>query len=713
MFKNQKSVPGTAYTAGLIQSIQALDPNQIATKQMTGLVLAAESLEENKRQSLLNSFDHLRSSLESMATNLGFAKADSFTQAQFEAGAAAGLLAGDFRTVITNKLSAVNVGTESMAVVAQQAGFDGSFDRAFGLEAYDERDNRSATLFSIAYNMQCAKQDEFGETLFPTIVIAPDQAGIGINVNLLLVYDALERRISGEIANFAKKNVIRAVVDPDILRKDATKAVPVVRPESAAVFVPAAKVAPRVVKIDAEDVTTAPLAFGKKVDFIGLSAVDSLLSAGVMDMTDSLDPAINLTSVYVEFGNDVVRFDVSNLPYSNFVFSVQNNYRQSNLTFETTSVLLNKASTKLDGSALDTLAGIVTDDLTIRLSLTVTGTVNIETGDTVAYCNHIGVHSVRKNGEELALTDATVAPIVAAIEAGKGLGYEILAYRSNANRRQRGQLVDQTRYTQFYNVPLRSPICTLHPTVGTGVEDTSDVEALMLLTRVRIGNEAVTALLNAAEVLGQYIDSRDPVGIGPDVLGVSRFFVRPTFFQESIDMNHLVDSINSNDRIDDMHAALINKIRDYAYRMYRDSEYKPAADALSGGLSPAPEVIIATDPVLARYLMISGDMRTLGAEFKCRIISTFDKRFAGKIAVTFGIFDENRNAAPNVLNFGNMIWAPEVVLVGAISRNNTINKETTVQPRYLFITHLPVMTMLQVSNVPDVFNRIPLQFKNV
>ena len=143
------------------------------------------------------------------------------------------------------------------------------------------------------------------------------------------------------------------------------------------------------------------------------------------------------------------------------------------------------------------------------------------------------------------------------------------AYRTNANRRQRGQLVDQTRYTQFYNVPLRSPICTLHPTAGTGVEDTSDVEALMLLTRVRIGNEAVTALLDAARLLSQYIDSRDPVGIGPDVLGVSRFFVRPTFFQETIDMNLAVDSLKSHERSEDMQSVLVNKIRDYAYRMYR------------------------------------------------------------------------------------------------------------------------------------------------
>jgi hypothetical protein len=197
------------------------------------------------------------------------------------------------------------------------------------------------------------------------------------------------------------------------------------------------------------------------------------------------------------------------------------------------------------------------------------------------------------------------------------------------------------------------------------------------------------------------------------VLGVGRFFVRPTYFQETLDMATMVDSIKSFERAQDMQAALVNKLRDYAYRMYRDSEYKAAADALSGGISAVPVVIIGTDPVLARYLNVSGDLRTLGGEFDVRIVSTLDSRVAGKIFMTFGVFNEQRNTAPNPLNFGNMVWGPELVMTANLSRGNTYSKETVVQPRYAFVTHLPIMTTFVVNNVPAVLNKIPVNFHQI
>jgi hypothetical protein len=174
-----------------------------------------------------------------------------------------------------------------------------------------------------------------------------------------------------------------------------------------------------------------------------------------------------------------------------------------------------------------------------------------------------------------------------------------------------------------------------------------------------------------------------------------------------------IDSIKSHERAQDIQAVLVNKIRDFAYRMYRDSEYKAAADAIQGGISKTPTVVIGTDPVLARYLTVTGDLRTLGGEFDVKIVSTLDVRVQGKIFITFGVFDENRNVAPNPLNFGNMIWGPELVLTANISRGNTISKETVVQPRYLFVTHLPVVALLTVENVPDVLNKVAINFNQI
>lgn len=695
---------------GLLQ--QQVNGSQTSNTANARTALSMESASDDKMHSLTQATTEFQTSLEAIATELGIEK--RMTPAQIAAGAAAGVLAGDFRGFLAHKSALPMVSTESVAVVQPFGISDAVSDRSFSLEAYDERENRNAVVYSIAYNMQSARQDEFGETHFPTLVVTPDNAGFGITVNLMMVYDAIERKITGTFEDFKKKNIIRAVADASVLRKEQTKIVPVHRAQSASKFVGAGVVAPHAISLEGESITTAPIAVGVKVDLLGLSQTDTLVAAGLMDMTDTIDPAVSLTNVYAVIGVDVLKFTVANLPMSNFTYSTQNNYRVMQLNFGTTSVLVNKNTKQADGSALVELASVVTNDLIVRLELALTGSVNIETGECSVFGNVVAVHSVQDNtGTLLDLAAAPSAAIVADVAAGHIAGYDLLAFRTNMNRRQRGQLIDVTKFTQLYNVPLRSPITTIHPINTDGSTDASDVQALITATRIRTSNEAVTALLNSAALLREYIDSRDVVGAGPDIMGVGRFFVRPTYFSENLDMSLIVDSIKSHERAADTQAALVNKIRDYAYRMYRDSEYKAAADAIQGGIAPVPVVVIGTDPVLARYLNVSGDLRTLGGEFDVRIVNTLDSRMAGKIIVTFGVFDENRNVAPNPLNFGNMVWGPELVLTANISRGNTISKETVVQPRFLFVTHAPIMTVLTVDNVPDVFNKIAISFHNI
>jgi hypothetical protein len=588
---------------------------------------------------------------------------------------------------------------------------DGMSERAFGLEAYDERENRNASIYSIAYNMQSARQDEFGETFFPTLVLTPDQVGFGVTVDVMTVFDAVHHNIDGTFRDFGKKNIIRAVADHTVLKKEQTRVIPVVRPQTVAHFVDPAIVAPVAVMVEGQSITTAPLKSGKELNLISLGQTDSLLATGVMDNTDTLDTFLNLKNVYVKFGADVLRFNVTNLPLANFTYATQNNYRVMQLNFETTSVLINAGTKQVDGSALVDLAGVVTGNLIVRVELKMTGSVNIETGKTSLYGNAVATHVVLDSaGNQLDKAVAPAAPVVAVVDAGTIEGYDLTAFYTNVNRRQRGQLIDVTKFTQLYNVPLRSPLSAMHPAVVDASIDATDVQALISATRIRVSNEAITALIDAAGTLAQYVDAADTQGEGPDVLGVGRFFVRSVYFQETLDMATMVDSVKSFERAQDIQAALVNKLRDYAYRMYRDSEYKAASDALNGGISPVPTVIIGTDPVLARYLNVTGDLRTLGGEFDVRIVSTLDYRMQGKIFMTFGVFNEQRNTAPNPLNFGNMVWGPELVMTANLSRGNTYSKETVVQPRYAFVTHLPVMTTLIVNNVPAVLNKVSVNF---
>lgn len=692
----------------LVGMIQAtFNANKIGSAQLTRSALSTESLRDDEVHALTVATADMSTSLEAISEQLGMSSV--ITPAQIEAGTAAGLMAGDINTFLAHRVETPMVSTESVGVVISAGQDDAMTSRAFGLEAYDERENRNASVYSVAYNMQSARQDEFGETFFPTIVVTPDQVGFAVTVRLMTVFNELQRNISGALDNFDKKNIIRAIADPTILKNEMTRIVPVVRAQSLGMFVDATVIAARTLMLEGEAIQTAPLATGKKMSLLGLSQTDTLLANGIMDMTDSIDPAINLQAAYLRAGDDVVQFNVNNLPLSNFTYTSQNNYRVMTLNFDTTSVMLTKTTKNVDGSALVDLAAIVTGDLIVRLALTMSGQINIETGDCGVYSNHVGVHSVQNAaGELLDLASGPGLAVVTAFADATIIGYDLQAYRTNMNRRQRGQLIDVTNYTQIYNVPLRSPITAIRPISADGQSDASDLQALITATRIRTSNAGVGALVNAAQMLREYVDARDTVGTGPDILGVGRFFARPTYYEETIDMNDIVDSLKSHERAADIQAAIVNKVRDYAYRMYRDSEYKAGADALAGGISAVPVVIIGTDPVLARYLQVSGDLRTLGGEFDVRIVSTLDRRVQGKIFITFGVFDENRNSAPNPLNFGNMAWSPELTMTVPITRNGAISKETVVQPRFQFVVNLPVMTVLVINNVPDVINKVPL-----
>jgi hypothetical protein len=434
------------------------------------------------------------------------------------------------------------IAAENMSIVNMTGlGMDDVVGVRPSFEAYDERENRNAAVYSIAYNMQAARQDEFGETFFPTIVVTPDNVGFGVTVRLMMVYNGLHRQISGALDNYNKKNIIRAIADYTLLKNEMTRLIPVHRPESEAMFVDSALVAPYNLNLEGETIPTAPLAVGKSLSLLGISQTDTLLASGLMDITDSIDPAIRLSTVYVSVDDgaghtDVLKFMTNELPLATFAYAQQNNYRIMYLNFSTTSVLVNKDTKNFDGSALAALGGVKSGDLIVRLKLVLSGQVNIELGDCAVYGNDVSIHSVSDAaGNQLDLKSGvgkTLADLFA--NGGKVIGYELQAYRTNINRRQRGQLIDTTYYTQLYNVQMRSPITAIHPMTMDGQSDAGDLASLITATRIRTSNMAVGALINTANILRTYIDARDGNNTPPDVLGVGRFYVLPKFSEETL-----------------------------------------------------------------------------------------------------------------------------------------------------------------------------------
>lgn len=721
----------------LVRQLKTFDASApLSNSATTHLVLASEGLSSRDEGIINGEFSRLSTTVEGLINSICKESYDGemvYTEAQKNAAAIAGMLAGDpaafMKAPVFNERKSTILGNKIVSVYTPSSVDDGGYSRAYAAEAYDNTNNRNANVYSIAYNMQASRQDEFGETFFPTITVAPDEVGLAITIRLMMVFNNFFRNPNGELNDYDKINIIRALTDWKILRNELTRIYPVYTASSSGLFVDSQTIAPTSVNVENVSIQTAPLAVGKKFSLLGISQTEQLLQAGMMDVTDSIEPAMNLDYVYVQFTStvngtnytDVIKFSTKELPYANFIYNPQQNYRIMLLNFKTSSMLMNQNITTVDGSAPTNpfLQSLISGDYALRMDCEVTGNCNVELGDTVVYGNSISLNSlVDANGNPIDLTSGVGQQIMEGINSGEIIGYDLYAWRSNLNRRQRGQLFDITYFTQIYNIPMRAPITAVRPVNSDGGTDTTDLGALITATRIRTSNYAVTSLLQAAEVLSNYVDVRGLSGSystnnWPEVLGVGRYLVQPYFANFTLDMAQSVDSVMSSDRIDDLVATIINRIRDFAYRAYQDSEYIAAALVMSGGaVPPPPTVIIGTDPVLSRYLQINGELRTLGNDFSCRVVSSLDIRVRGKIFVTFGVFDGDINSAPNPLHFGCMGWKPELTLTIPISRNGQVSKELTVQPSFLHIVNLPVLIVIDVLNLPDVLNKVSIDFNS-
>jgi len=713
LFSNKNRAGGSSQVTPLdslvagIQSELNSQGHQFATRATAAGAMSMESMDATTAMEVERSVTSLNTALESIVAEhgKGFAK---LTIAQRNAGVAAAIITGDIEGFLRAPIVRSVVANESMGFISPQGGDFTAQRISQALEAYDEKENRNAVVYSVAYNMQAARQDEFGEAFFPTVVVTPDKVGFTVSIRLISVYDEVRRQISGNIDSFKKRNIIQAVIDPSILKNDTMRIVPVYRDDSKAHFVDAAFVAPYDVLLEGEAITTAPMAVGKKFSLLAISQTDALLETGLQDTTDSIDTAINLGALYMKLGSgasaEAIKFNTARLPLATFTYSVQGNYRLMQLAFSSSSLQINAKTKMVSGADSTILAPLVAGEYSVRLGVSVSGSVNLELADTTLFASEISVVSVTdKDGNVLALNAGNGKTIADLFIGATVAGYDLEARRTNVNRRMRGQLLDTTFYNQVYAVPLRSPITVPRPLTIGDANDSTDLAALITATHIRTSNAAVEELLKAQDILAEFVNSKDALGTNAtEILGVARFLVQPFFEHADLDVNTVIDSVKSHERAADIQAVLVNKLRDMAYRMYRDSGYKAAADALAGGMAPTPTIIIGTDPVISRYLTVSGDFRTLGNDFNVKIVSTLNRNMAGKIIMTFGVFDGGMDGVPNPMHFGNMAWKPELTLVLPLHRNGANSKELTVQPSFLHVTNLPIMASLQVRGISDV-----------
>lgn len=675
--------------------------------------ISVESLGSNEEQLLTNVYNNIESTIKIITSDFGMAT-EAF---QLEAATIGGIVATNPKMFLGSKPR--SVGSDMTVMVPNVA--NSFMERPqIATEAYDERENRNAQLYSIIYNLLASRQDDFGETFFPTIVVNPNEVGVTLSLKLFYVYNDFKRSVTGSLAQYARKNVIRAYTDSEILKNEMTKAIPVLRTGGGAddnsdKFVPVATVPAWAVSVGGGiTFSTGALKVDTKVDLIGMSQTNELLNSGIMGPSDTLDTYLKLESVYVKvvdgLNTSVVRVPVENIPGAIFTYSPQGNNRRMLLAMDTDGIVLDSTTVDVSGGAPAALAELATHKARIQMS--VSGNIVLDKSDCLVNRGSMSLVVLRNATDQL-VTGATFDTLAAKIAAAEIIGYTLLAYRANSNIRQRGQLLDSQVEYRVIPVPYRSPLSVIMPAVNATGDDNSALQTLITTTGIRVSNEAVTALLKAQVSLAAYKSVADPNGDLPEVSAIGHFFIKPTYTAEAVDLAVTVDNLKSHEKLKDIRAALVEKIRFHANAMYRDSEYKAAASVLTGNTGFKPTVIVGTDPVIYNYIMSDGDLRTLGETFECRVVSTLDSRVTGKIFISFGVFDSSRNTSINPISFGNMLWSPELTISMPVSRDGQTSKELIVTPRFLHNVNLPILTVLTVSGLPVVMGKVSVNFHSV
>ncbi|MDH2154222.1 hypothetical protein [Stenotrophomonas sp. GD03657] len=592
--------------------------------------------------------------------------------------------------------------------VVQTAGQGSQGSMMFGeptaaLEAFDETPLKEMLDYSVSWNLHAARQDAFGEAHFRTIVVTPELGGIDITVPLVRVFDKADHNNDGKRYDVKMRNLVDAYVDPTVLADESTKVVPAfLGADNEAAFVPAAAVAVRNVLVAGVPVPTAPLLIGEEHDLLGLSAYEPLLGMNALDINDALDKGAKISNLYVQTaaGKAAIKFSTGSIMRNAFVKSPEGNYRELILSFNT-MLRLDKDTKAVDGTAVTELAALVSGGYTAVFEVKVKGDMNVELGNTSVTAMGLKLRSLKdEDGNEVDTSSGTGATIKAAVEASKVIGYDIDARRTNSNRRTVGIRLNNTLQTNRYHIPVGAPISIQAPHASN--TDAADLKALIATTRVRNSNNAVTALLNTADFLEEHfipgLDDAEIVSLFP---GMGRYLIKPYFEKHTLDIEKAINSIKSHEKAEDIAAVFVQAIRDIAIRLIQRSRYQAALDVLTGGTGTMPTLVVGTDQVISRYLIVPGDTRTFGETFQSsKIVVTQDQRMFGKIILTLTREDQD---GPDPLSFGNHLWIPELVTtVANVTRGNQQIKETQVQPRTLHMVNCAVMGVIDVVNLHKV-----------
>lgn len=587
--------------------------------------------------------------------------------------------------------------------------------------------NTYAEIFS-SLNVGAALQEPFAECFFTTTPIKREEAGKVFEVAVPYRYDGVLASDFSPTSFFDKAvNLVDAMYTPEIVFSSSTRLQPQ-RTTSKLSIDNTANYMAETVGVYWPGVTNSTLAVkpiisGKTIDLFDTDANTS--SPAIEDALDSVSPALTIEKLV--FKNDlggaapvtgaIFAIDTRNTAGAQIVKNVTGG-NESDYTLNLKgSIFLSSKTMNLAGTRL--FASDILDDNTfVEIEYSAAGSINLRnrklkvTVDAPTVKRAFTVINGAQTAVALTATGngqkiATIVTFFAGMENAAGkTGYWPNGTRANGVARVAGILVDYKLSKWSAAVDFGSPISvvgSLLEAAQTGSAENNvetKVETMRQAGYSVISGQAVQRLLEHASVLEarygvagtvQYVRTRNDFDVP------SAHFCMPYFKRATVDATLIINSIKSSEKMMDIQAALLNFIRQEAYDMIRNSRIRAAWDIHNPGKNI--NVKIGTDTVISRYIIQSGDIRTLGSNVDCEIVATDNLAMKDKIIITIGLPSE-QSSAEDIMSFGKHFIAPETIFEINDSLASTFGgiKRTTWYPRNRHVPMLNVMVVLDIDH---------------
>lgn len=598
--------------------------------------------------------------------------------------------------------------------------------RQWSNEVFDDRNLQQYVRTAVGFHILAARQTPAAEAAYPTYSIPPDSNGFEIEVERPLVFNQIWHDVKGNTVDFNRhrKLLLNAYQDYTILQNTVT----LIKPywvtgdaENNAHFVDSTIIPPTPYGDgENEGFLTSWLKPGANYSVVGIGQHPELAKLGQANTTDTLDHRVMLSKVLLKVvttdGTSYIPFDVKHLAYSGYNPAFEGQQRKLVLTFSSEDLTLHSGVKDFEDATPAALATLNSTYANYRvlLSIDVNGKINLESSENKVQGADAEVYEVIKvtgTGVDAVIEPAEVnvaATIKALFQSITLFGYKFEAFLTNFNRAIHGPLVTQERYKDAHVVPLGAPITAQLPVVDVA-NPTIDVTTPANTLMIRNSNNAFSQLFSFEKILEQAqlaLTGRNAAV--PQIRAIGRWLLRRSWYdKKDFELTQEINSLQTADRNMNIAAGICNMLRIMINTGYYHTNFQAAMDVLGVAVGKKPKVVLICNPIVANYIWEKGDSRTLGDGWDFDIVPDADNRFIDRdqdgnpVYRVYAFFKVDGVDGPHPLNFGNMVYKPDLTTQLPITRDNRTTIEFTTQPWTLHVNHCPVLFRLDVHGLRE------------